>query len=710
MNTVIYARYSAGPRQTDQSIEGQLRVCTDFCKQRGLTVIDTYCDRHISGRTDERPEFQRLIADAKRKKFEAVVVYKTDRFARNKYDSAVYKRELKRNGIQIFYAAEAIPDGPEGIILESLMEGLAEYYSAELAQKIKRGMHESALKCQSTGSGRPLGYRVDEQKRFQIDPESAQTVQTIFEQYIKGESNAAICELLNSRGLRTAQGKPFNKNSINRIIKNRKYIGEYRYHDIVVEGGMPAIIPKDTFNLAQAEMERRRTRKAPKSPKAEYLLAGRLFCGHCKGPMQGVSGTGKSGNKWYYYYCGNTRGKNKTCDKKQVSRDRLERAVVDFTVRYILQEEVLEELARKVHAAQERQNDTASEIAFYEKKLADNKKSIANVLRAIESGAATQTLPARLQELENEQAVILGEISFLKGKRLAFTEDQILFALMKHLEPYPGESEQDYRRRIISDFVSEVYLYDDRLLIYFNISSEDGKLKSADLSNIEGGEFDEGLVSSANKRHQLRLVPFLRLDGADENRAAIFDVQHKSISLPKVPIQQNLALKCNPAELLCGVGHLNGAKALQVAANSGGVGDDKGVLPLRERIQQFVDAVCHPGADLTEGLAVRIFEVRVFVLAFPERSVLPGRIAGAALGKAGVLPDGKPQQLCGLERTQRRGRPDERDRAESVILKDCGGPLKTFGRKAGVGAGTAALRDGMAQEKKGCHESLRLKK
>ncbi len=506
MNTVIYARYSAGPRQTDQSIEGQLRVCTDFCKQRGLTVIDTYCDRHISGRTDERPEFQRLIADAKRKKFEAVVVYKTDRFARNKYDSAVYKRELKRNGVQIFYAAEAIPDGPEGIILESLMEGLAEYYSAELAQKIKRGMHESALKCQSTGSGRPLGYRVDEQKRFQIDPESAQTVQTIFEQYIKGESNAAICELLNSRGLRTAQGKPFNKNSINRIIKNRKYIGEYRYHDIVIEGGMPAIISKDTFNLAQAEMERRRTRKAPKSPKAEYLLAGRLFCGHCKGPMQGVSGTGKSGNKWYYYYCGNTRGKNKTCDKKQVSRDRLERAVVDFTVRYILQEEVLEELARKVHAAQERQNDTASEIAFYEKKLADNKKSIANVLRAIESGAATQTLPARLQELENEQAVILGELSFLKGKRLAFTEDQILFALMKHLEPYPGESEQDYRRRIISNFVSEVYLYDDRLLIYFNISSEDGKLKSADLSNIEGGEFDEGLVSSTIMWRQKRCL------------------------------------------------------------------------------------------------------------------------------------------------------------------------------------------------------------
>lgn len=509
MNAVIYARYSAGPRQTDQSIEGQLRVCTDFCKQRGITVIGTYCDRHISGRTDERPEFQKLIADAKRKKFEAVVVYKTDRFARNKYDSAIYKRELKRNGIQIFYAAEAIPEGPEGIILESLMEGLAEYYSAELAQKIKRGMHESALKCQSTGSGRPLGYTVDEQKHFQIDPESSQTVQTIFEEYIKGTSNAAICELLNTRGLRTAQGKPFNKSSINRIIKNRKYIGEYRYHDIVIKDGMPRIVSDELFNLAQAEMERRRTRKAPKSPKAEYLLAGRLFCGHCKGSMQGVSGTGKSGNKWYYYYCGNARGKSRTCRKKQVSRDRLEEAVVDYTVRYILQEDVLADLARKVYAAQERQNDTASEIDFYEKKLTDNKKAIANVLRAIESGAATQTLPARLQELENEQTVIQGELAFLRGKRLEFSEDQILFALMNHLERKPDETEQDFNRRIICDFVSEVYLYDDRLLIYFNISSGDGRLKSVDLASIESEVFDERSVASTISKGTANAVPLL---------------------------------------------------------------------------------------------------------------------------------------------------------------------------------------------------------
>lgn len=501
MKTVIYARYSAGPRQTDQSIEGQVRVCKAFCEQKGLTVVGEYCDRHISGRTDERPEFQRLIADAKKNKFDAVVVYKTDRFARNKYDSAIYKRELKRNGIQIFYAAEAIPEGPEGIILESLMEGLAEYYSAELAQKIKRGMHESALKCQSTGPGRPLGYTVDESKHFQIDPETAQVVQIIFDMYIKGEPDAAICEYLNSRGLRTARGNPFNKNSINRIIKNRKYIGEYKYHDIVIAGGMPAIISPDVFALAQAEMERRRTRKKPLNPKAEYLLAGKLYCGHCKTLMQGVSGTGKTGKKWYYYYCAKTRGQAKTCNKKQVSRDRLEREVVKATVEYILHPEVLEDLVLKVYAAQEHQNDTAAEVAFYEKKLDDNKKAIANVLRAIESGTTTKTLPERLQQLENEQTVLLGELAFLKTRRPTCDPDQILFMLMQHLDPYPGESERDYHKRIITDFVSEVYVYDDRLLIYFNITEADGQLKSVDIEKIEAGEFDERIISSTKKTY-----------------------------------------------------------------------------------------------------------------------------------------------------------------------------------------------------------------
>ena len=495
MDTAIYARYSAGPRQTDQSIEGQLRVCHSFCKEKGLRVIGEYCDRHISGKTDERPEFQRLIADAKSKKFEAVVVYKTDRFARNKYDSAIYKQELKKNGIKIYYAAEAIPDGPEGIILETLMEGLAEYYSVELAQKIRRGMNESALKCQSTGSGKPLGYKVDEQKRFQIDPEGAKAVQDIFDMYIKGVPCADICRYLNDRGFRTVQKRPFNKSSVNRIIQNRKYTGVYIWHDIEIPGGMPRIISDDTFALAQHELTKRRVKKQPRAPRAEYLLAGKLFCGHCKDPMHGVSGTGKSGDHYYYYYCRNTRGPIKTCDKAKVSRDQIEKEVAEFTVNYVLQDDIIEKITDKLFTFISAQNGS-DDLAVYEKKLAENKKAIANIMTLIETGPVTKSLPERLQKLEEEQEAITTEILYLKNKAPALDKDQLAFALRQYGEMLPGEDIQAYHKRIITCFVSEVYVYDDKLLIFFNITGEDGTLLSKDLSFIESEVFDQRSISS----------------------------------------------------------------------------------------------------------------------------------------------------------------------------------------------------------------------
>ena len=156
---VIYARYSAGSGQTDQSIEGQVRECKKYIKQNKLKLVDTYADRHITGRTDRRPEFQRMIDDAKSGAFEVVVVYTTDRFSRSKYDSVVYKKQLKDLGIEIRYAAINIPEGPEGILLEALMEGWAQYYSEELSRKVQRGMHDSAMKCRATGSTPPIGYR-----------------------------------------------------------------------------------------------------------------------------------------------------------------------------------------------------------------------------------------------------------------------------------------------------------------------------------------------------------------------------------------------------------------------------------------------------------------------------------------------------------------------------------------------------------------------
>ena len=211
--TAIYARYSSSS-QSEQSIEGQLHVCNAYAQEHGLEVCYTYIDRAITGKTDDREEFQQMIKDGKAGRFEVLLVYKTDRFSRNKYDSAIYKSQLRKAGVEIRYAAEAIPEGPEGIIMESLMEGLAEYYSAELSQKIKRGIRESAMKCKSLGGNFPMGFRSNENKDIVICEEEAVIVRKIFELFCQGVKTAEICRRLNEMGYTTTRGKPFNQNSI----------------------------------------------------------------------------------------------------------------------------------------------------------------------------------------------------------------------------------------------------------------------------------------------------------------------------------------------------------------------------------------------------------------------------------------------------------------------------------------------------------------
>ncbi len=155
MNAVIYARYSSD-RQREESIEGQLRECTEYANKNNLTLIGSYVDRALSARTDDRPDFQRMIADSAKGLFEVVLVWKLDRFSRDRYDSAHYKHILKKNGVRLISAKENISDGPEGIILESMLEGYAEYYSAELSQKIRRGQQDNARKCMNNGGNIPL--------------------------------------------------------------------------------------------------------------------------------------------------------------------------------------------------------------------------------------------------------------------------------------------------------------------------------------------------------------------------------------------------------------------------------------------------------------------------------------------------------------------------------------------------------------------------
>lgn len=246
MTGVIYARYSSD-NQREESIEGQIRECTAFAEKNGITILRHYIDRAFSAKTDNRPEFQNMVKDSGKRLFDMVIVWKLDRFARNRYDSARYKAALKKNGVKVVSATEVISDGAEGIILESVLEGYAEYYSADLSEKVIRGMTENALKCKYNGGTLPLGYQVDSEQFFQIDPLTAPFVLEAFQQYAEGATMTQVRDWLNEHGIKNNRGLPLNYNSVQHLLHNRRYMGEYVYHDIVVSDGIPAIVSKDLF-------------------------------------------------------------------------------------------------------------------------------------------------------------------------------------------------------------------------------------------------------------------------------------------------------------------------------------------------------------------------------------------------------------------------------------------------------------------------------
>ena len=184
---VIYARYSSDS-QREESIDGQLRECYAFAEKQGISIMDTYIDRALSAKTDNRPAFQQMIKDSAKQKFDLIIVWKLDRFARNRYDSARYKNTLKKNNVKVVSATENISDGSEGILLESVLEGMAEYYSADLSEKVTRGMTENALKCKFNGGTVPIGYVINKEQFFEVDPVKAPYVVEAFEAYANGKA------------------------------------------------------------------------------------------------------------------------------------------------------------------------------------------------------------------------------------------------------------------------------------------------------------------------------------------------------------------------------------------------------------------------------------------------------------------------------------------------------------------------------------------
>ena len=386
MNIVLYARFSSHA-QNEQSIEGQLKVCYEFAERNGYNVVGEYIDRAVSGAAAEnRPEFLRMIADSAKRQFQAVLVYQLDRFARNRYDSATYKSKLKKHGVRVLSARENITDDASGILIEGVLESMAEYYSAELSQKIKRGMTINAEKCLFTGSGLSLGYDIDENKRYIINDGEAAVVRRIYEMYLAGSTMANIIRYLNENQIKTNKGNPYTKNSLRTVLKNRRYLGIYIYKDQEVAGGIPRILDDDTFNQVQELMQK--NKKAPGRAKAvedNYLLTTKIYCGYCKSAITGVSGTSHTGAFYQYYQC--VGNKRKTgCKKKTVRKDYIEDAVINKTISFLTPANI-DILARSIEACCEKERNTDS-LKRLNKLIRENETATNNLVKALETGKA----------------------------------------------------------------------------------------------------------------------------------------------------------------------------------------------------------------------------------------------------------------------------------------------------------------------------------
>lgn len=412
-------------------------------------------------------------------------MYTLDRFARNRYDSAVYKAKLKKNGVKVFYAKQEISDSPEGIILESVLEGMAEYYSENLARSIKRGLKENALHGIAMGS-QCLGYKIGENREFEIDPVEAKAVIDIFTMYADGKSATQIVNYLNEQGYKTSRGNAFNKNSLSRILRNDKYIGVYRYDDVVIEDCVPPILDKKLFEKVQAKFKHNYASRARSKAKEDYLLSTKLFCGHCSSPMVGESGTSKTGKVHHYYKCVD-RKRKRNCKKAVEKKDWLERLVVEYTVQTVLTDENIDLISTKAMELIKKEMEDTSVLVGLESVLKETNKKIKNLMVAIEQGIITSTTKERLEELEHEKRDTEGRIAKEEIKKPLLTKERIAYWLTSFKS---GDIEDiEYQQRVIDTLVNSVFVYDTdnggrEIVLTFNISGSNSLTIRG--SDIEG--------------------------------------------------------------------------------------------------------------------------------------------------------------------------------------------------------------------------------
>ncbi len=463
IRAVIYARYSSHS-QREVSIEQQVDECRQYADNNDILITHVYSDKHVSGRKDTRHNFHRMIKDAKNGEFQLMIAWKSSRAFRNMRDAMNYEDKLLSYGVRCIYIKEDFSDTAAGRFAKRTMMNVNQFYSENMAEDIVRGMVDNAEKA-LVNSKAPLGYKRGEDGKFVIDIPNARIVQEIYRRFIAGETLAGIARDLNARGIKTGSGGRWGKNSFHAMLKNERYTGVYIWGKVRVPGGMPKIIEKEVFNEVQRMIKKSKSIKGRKGPNADYILTGKLFCGHCKSPMVGISGTSGSGQIYYYYTCNKAR--DKKCCKKNVARDWAERTIAKAVLDYVLQYDIIEWIADNTLEYYQKRREY-SRIDELELRLNNIKKSIDNLMNAILQGILTDATKSKMFELEEEKKILEEQLSQEKRSLPEITREKVIYWLESLRK---GKiNDKKFQRTLFDTFLSAAYLYDDQLKLVFDFT------------------------------------------------------------------------------------------------------------------------------------------------------------------------------------------------------------------------------------------------
>ncbi len=506
---VIYARFSSHS-QTEQSIEGQLRECYDYAKRNDYLVVEEYIDRAISGTSDKRPEFLRMIEDSKKKSFEFVLVYQLDRFARNRYDSANYKAKLKRNGIRVLSAKENISDDASGILVEGMLESMAEYYSAELSQKVKRGIKESLSKGNFIGGYSLFGYDIID-KKWIINEYEANLIRDMFERYSLGEKAKDIIDRLNTSGIKTKQGKKFTQNYLARIIRNKKYMGIMETNGTTYTEIIPAIIDENTFYACNDIMDKHKHKQRTIELVAPYILSGKIYCGICGSQMTAEKGTSKTGKVYKYYKCARKKKNTKNCPSESYPRQAMEDIIFKTTIEDVLQPETIDEIAKIVVEKFNSEITDNTAIQMLNKSIKEITRSLNAIMTAIESGILTKTTKERLLALEEQKEELEAKLANEESNQIKPLKYEDVKAFITYFanKKYSNNEEKN---EFFNIFINRVIVNEDNIVILYNNSPTTPKeiLLKQRASTSKTTSTDSHLMMYKNKSTPIQTCEFER--------------------------------------------------------------------------------------------------------------------------------------------------------------------------------------------------------